>query len=392
MDFTVIPEILHQSDFEDERPRSLRQMSELLNVSYKALEHPLLKSWRGYEAIDPFINPLDLEYYRRFNRTIIERTITQGNYISQLEVDWGILTMKSKGIELSIEHVFSFWLAANKIVQSNEEEIRQDGVGILQFRLAGAGHLTAAITYFMDVCNNLIALTQKHYTQNQVAKIEKDEDKIRYLLRTKAALLQQKDQYNDNTFAEILNSVQIELDYYKELRSYNEISEELRVIVNNFLAEKNARISNHQLLAYLLQGNMERFCEELKTLVFQLFSYHDIGTNVPERVYHAFLLGFFNSFREDFQLESNKEAGTGRFDLLLSPNTQDYKGMIVEVKRSDTIDPAKVQEQLEEALDQIISNKYATELQKNGHRSFIGLAAVFFGKELFLKYRMYNVL
>lgn len=66
--------------------------------------------------------------------------------------------------------------------------------------------------------------------------------------------------------------------------------------------------------------------------------------------------------------------------------------MIVEVKRSDTIDPAKVQEQLEEALDQIISNKYATELQKNGHRSFIGLAAVFFGKELFLKYRMYNVL
>jgi hypothetical protein len=187
-----------------------------------------------------------------------------------------------------------------------------------------------------------------------------------------------------------LNSVQIELDYYGELKNYRGVLEELRAIIEQFLAEKNARISNHQLLAYLLQEKMDKFCGELQLLVLQLFSYHDIAGNVPERVYHAFLLGFFNSFREDFQLESNREVGIGRFDLLLSPNTQENKGLIVEVKRSDTKDPAKVEEQLEEALSQIVQNRYATELQRQGHQHFIGLAAVFFGKELFLKHRLYD--
>ncbi len=387
--FIFIPEILQQSDFDNERPRNLRQMGELLQLSYELLEHPLLKSWRGHDPIDPFLNTLDAEHYRRFNRTIIERTINQANYFSQVELAHGVLTMVSKGIELSIEHVHSFLLIANKIVQGDEEEVKEHGVNILRFRLIGAGHLTAAISYFMEVCNNLIALTQKHAIQNGAGKIKKEEDKIKYLLRSKATLLQHKDQYDEKTFSAILNSVQIELDYYEELKNYCGLPEELKVMIEQFLAEKNARISNHQLLAYLLQENMDKFCEELQLLVLQLFSYHDIAGNLPERVYHAFMIGFFNSFREDFQLESNREAGTGRFELLLSPNTQENKGLIVEVKRSDTNDPTKVDEQLEHALSQIVGNRYATELQKRGHQNFIGLAAVLFGKELFLKYKTY---
>jgi hypothetical protein len=138
------------------------------------------------------LHALDAEHYRRFNRTIIERTITQASYFSQIDLEHGVLTMISKGIEHFIAHVHSFLVVANKIVQSKDEELSEHGVNILRFRLTGAGEITAAIKYFMAVCNDLIALTQKHFIQGHVAKIEKDEDKIKYLLRSKATLLQQK--------------------------------------------------------------------------------------------------------------------------------------------------------------------------------------------------------
>jgi hypothetical protein len=390
MDFKI-PDILSHSDFDNEHPRNLRQMGELLKISYEALNHPILKRWSSYSAIDPFLNIESPEYYKRFNRTVIERTITQAEYFSQMQLDYGVLTMKSKGIEVSIESVKSFLLTANKIYQSKDIEKEELGINIHAFRLVGSGELTASIKFFMEVCNNLIALTQKHFIQNRLTKLEKDEDKVKYLLRAKASLLHQQDQYDEKTFAEIINSVQVELDYHKELKSYFEISEELMTIIEQFLAEKKARIANHQLLAYLLQGNINMFCEELRKLVMQLFSYHDIAGNEPEKVYHAFLLGLLNSFRDDFELESNKEAGKGRFDVMLIPNTQDYSGVIIEVKRSRTSKLESINTQLADALSQIVNNQYAVELQKRGHKKYFGIAAVFVGKELFLQSQSFNV-
>jgi len=111
MDFTVIPEILTNYNFENERPRNLRQMGVVLKVTYEMLEHPLLKSYQGHDPIDPFLDKLDSEYCKRFNRTIIERTIAQASYFSQIDLENGVLMMKSKGIELSIDIVYTFLLA-----------------------------------------------------------------------------------------------------------------------------------------------------------------------------------------------------------------------------------------------------------------------------------------
>jgi hypothetical protein len=91
MDFTIIPDILKNASMEEPRPRSLRQMGELLKIMYELTGHPILKQWRDYEPLDPFsIDMNNLERTKLFNRTIIERTITQSQYLSQLETGPGI--------------------------------------------------------------------------------------------------------------------------------------------------------------------------------------------------------------------------------------------------------------------------------------------------------------
>jgi hypothetical protein len=42
---------------------------------------------------------------------------------------------------------------------------------------------------------------------------------------------------------------------------------------------------------------------------------------------------------------------------------------------------------LEDALEQIKNNQYAVALKTKGHTEYIALAAVFYGKNLFLKYK-----
>jgi hypothetical protein len=185
----------------------------------------------------------------------------------------------------------------------------------------------------------------------------------------------------------ILPHIEIELGYHKEVEEYSDMSPRLKEVVAKFFTEKRARISNNKLLLFLTEDKLDDFCSDLSELVMQLFSYHDVGTQKPENVYHAFLLGVLNSFKEIYRIESNKESGTGRFDILLIPETLKYKGVVIEVKRSLTREKDKIDIMLDGALLQIVENKYALTLKSAGHDKYIGLAAVFYGKELHLKYR-----
>jgi hypothetical protein len=390
MDFNIIPDLLKNSSTDKEIPRSLTTMGELLKVSYELLEHPFLKDWKGHKAVDPFFNAkMNIETFEGFNRTVIERTIMQSVYYSQFELEEGVLIMKSKGIEISILHVETFLLSANKIYNSSDEELEACGIEVHGFRLIGLGQLVASIKYFTEVCNNLIALTHKRFILQHLSHIKTPDEKVKYLLRQKANLLQQRDQFLNATFNSILQAIEIELNYFKEAQEYFDVSAELKTAIEQFLAEKNARISNHKLLAYLIEERMEVFCSKLSELVMELFSYHDISGKEPEKVYHAFLLGLLNSFKESYQLKSNKEAGKGRFDILLIPNTLQDKGIIIEVKRTDQNDKQIIDSALNEALAQIVNNSYAIELKTLGHQNYYGIAAVFFGKSLHLKSQLY---
>jgi hypothetical protein len=385
MDFKVIPDILKGANPKEPRSWTLAQMGELLKVTYEITGHPILKDWMFYEPLDIFVlamkNP---DKYKILNRTIVAQTIWQSQDFSFLKLHNGVVTFNSNGIEYAISQVEWFLVNAKRFYRDSIQGAMIENTRV--FRQISASRLEASLMYFLTVCNDLVTLTYKHAIADGLIKIESDEQKVKFLFRQKANLLQLKAQFDEKTFMAITNYIEIELGYYKDVKEFFEVSSEIKAILDRFLAERTARISNTKLLGHLLEENFEEFCKDLSELVLRVFSYHDLGGEEPEKVYHYFLAGIFTGFK-DYQVISNKESGKGRFDILLIPDRLEYKGVVIEVKRSQTANEASIDSMLQEALKQIVTNKYAIELKIRGHRSYIGMAAVFYGKSLFLKFQ-----
>ncbi|NJO02327.1 MAG: hypothetical protein HC880_12120 [Bacteroidia bacterium] len=57
----------------------------------------------------------------------------------------------------------------------------------------------------------------------------------------------------------------------------------------------------------------------LQLFAGQVFSYHDVPGYEPESFYHAFVLGLLVNLEERYEIKSNRESGTGRYDIMLIP-------------------------------------------------------------------------
>ncbi len=135
-----------------------------------------------------------------------------------------------------------------------------------------------------------------------------------------------------------------------------------------------------RMLRAMLSGDVERFEDDLGTLVRQALSYHDTGGKDPERVYHAFTLGMLVQFRASHRVESNPESGLGRADVLVLPRKPGKPGVVLEFKRvreHETPDTA-----LASALEQIEARGYAARLVDAGASPIRRYAIVFDGKRV----------
>lgn len=393
LDLEKIPEILQGVSMKEEKMRTLGSYSQLLKIAYELTDHPILKSWEHHEPIDLFaIDDFNSPGFKYFNRTLIERTITQAGYYSGLKSERGVITLCGKGIEYAIMELESFYTTANKLYHSTETELQEMGASVNYFRLSGAGKVSAAIKCFLEVCNDIISLVITHYIGDRLKKIETDEEKVKFLLRTKADFQQQQDQFTERVYNKIIGTIDIELNYHEKVKEHFDIPAELQEIVRQFLAEKKARVSSNKLMGFLIEERFDEFSQGLADLVMEIFSYHDIGVHEPEKVYHAFLLGVFNGFKDIYRLKSNKEAGNGRFDIMLIPDTLEYKGVIIEVKHAVSDKTSYIEKLLTAASHQIVENKYATELKALGHQSYLGFAAVFYGKQLYLRNEVHEII
>ena len=80
-------------------------------------------------------------------------------------------------------------------------------------------------------------------------------------------------------------------------------------------------------------GNVTGFVKDLKDYLLTVPSYFDFPR---ESNYHTFLLGLTASLQETHSIHSNKEAGFGRLDILLTPkNTLNDLAIILEFKREE---------------------------------------------------------
>lgn len=81
----------------------------------------------------------------------------------------------------------------------------------------------------------------------------------------------------------------------------------------------------------IMNGKGEIFSKLLNDLIYNSISYMD----AHEDYYHGIMLGICALFSETHYLESNRESGEGRFDLMLEPKNNKYPAVIMEFKVAD---------------------------------------------------------
>ena len=138
------------------------------------------------------------------------------------------------------------------------------------------------------------------------------------------------------------------------------------------------------LLSALLGGNAEALQAQLEAFVANAFSYHDLGPPAPERVYQAFVVGLLGALEGRYEVRSNREAGRGRADVLVTPREAGRPGAVLELK---VVKPSRrrPEKALAEGIAQIREMDYAAALRAAGAGQVHLFAVAFDGKRVWVR-------
>ena len=132
----------------------------------------------------------------------------------------------------------------------------------------------------------------------------------------------------------------------------------------------------------ILEEDFKCFERELQDISKTIISFYDTSKK-PELFYHAFTLGSFIGLEEYYEIDSNREAGYGRYDIMLFPKKENLSGIIIEFKNIDKEEDKDTT--LDEAINQISTKEYSSTMIKKGVKKITGLAVVFCGKKVWVK-------
>lgn len=150
-----------------------------------------------------------------------------------------------------------------------------------------------------------------------------------------------------------------------------EIRDIFRKTVVEWFRARVVTMDRRELFDAMWSGDAGKAADIISELLFDTISYHDY----KEDFYHAFIAGVFAG--AGYYVESNREHGTGRTDLVIRDKGH-RRVMIIEakhVKKADRMEAA-----CREAVDQIDDRRYAVEFDK-GYRSIICYGIAFYKKE-----------
>ena len=134
-----------------------------------------------------------------------------------------------------------------------------------------------------------------------------------------------------------------------------EIREIFETTIRKWFDDSAKTWNRKDLFASIWQGDSEAATEEINKLLRRTISYHDYR----EDFYHAFLAGIFTG--AGYAVESNKEHGEGRSDIVVSDYTDGWVA-IFEIKYSDS--PEKLETDCEKAIRQMDERMYAVEYEE----------------------------
>ena len=155
-------------------------------------------------------------------------------------------------------------------------------------------------------------------------------------------------------------------------------NKEIAVVYDKEILNKTKQIG---IAASIQQAIFSENAQQLQQLLnqFMLSSIASIdGAN--EGFYHGMMLGLCAALRSRYHIQSNRESGLGRFDIMLVPKSKALPGFIYEFKftRDESVD---LDQLANAALRQIDEKKYDTELLSAGITTIRKVGIAFRGKQ-----------
>lgn len=144
------------------------------------------------------------------------------------------------------------------------------------------------------------------------------------------------------------------------------------IIIQYFEIYKKA-INKDNLYKALLGRNAQDFAEQITDLLRKTISYYDS----TESFYHGLISGLLSG-NVYYKVESNRETGDGRSDLVLYQQDVAQNAVILEFKvcgKNETADEAA-----KRALKQINDRDYASKAREDGYKNIIKYGVAFKGK------------
>ncbi len=177
----------------------------------------------------------------------------------------------------------------------------------------------------------------------------------------------------------------------------HEVQEQYVSIFKKYIEKHLGETTYNSFLNSLLKGDVKQFTALLGGYLLDSFSVRDAHS---EHVYHALMLGLVASVRSTHWVDSNKESGTGFYDIMLSPKDASHSiGIILEfkyLKITSSKDPNKIRALLETAaengLKQIHDRNYVTAQKRFRHipqHLYVSLA--FYGKNVISAHQLDDV-
>jgi hypothetical protein len=139
-----------------------------------------------------------------------------------------------------------------------------------------------------------------------------------------------------------------------------------------------------QLSSAMLAGDVLTFERQLSRLLVTMLSYYDLGGRQVEAVYQAFVVGLLVSLEPTHLVRSNREAGYGRADILVTPRTPG-PGAVLELKVMEPEFGDTVEGCLTAATRQLADRNYGAEVLGAGATSVFQYAVVFDGKRCWVR-------
>ena len=175
--------------------------------------------------------------------------------------------------------------------------------------------------------------------------------------------------------------------YKVKLPNY-EIKLLFQQIINDWFKNKVMGNDLKSILKDLVTLNLDEFERKFRVLVKEMFSYMDVGENTAENFYHAFVLGMLVGLKDTYYVNSNRESGYGRYDIMLEPKEKSGNSFIMEFKVLDDMEEKTIEDTIKNAKKQIEEKGYETNLREKGYRNITKMVYAFKGKEV--KMEVYN--